>query len=216
MSSKRHLQNCEIGGITYQKQLPATRIMSLTLTNGAASLTFVPRDMPEPRLTAALPAPRDGSSAATVRKQPLPETNAMPATKKLQHQHIQPHLMLKRLQRLLQRRQTLLHLRQYLQSQRNVPKQMFVHPHQGQYLARQLPLRLLLLQSQRQFTNLHFSFGKTGISISDQQCRNQLRQSISVRLYLLLRILAAFRSKNPGFSSGVFITCKIRLESFSI
>ena len=56
--------------------------MSLTLTNGAASLTFVPRDMPEPRLTAALPAPRDGSSAATVRKQPLPETNAMPATKK--------------------------------------------------------------------------------------------------------------------------------------
>lgn len=60
-----------------KKQLPATRIMSLTLTNGAASLTFVPRDMPEPQLTAALPAPRDGNSAATVRKQPLPETNAI-------------------------------------------------------------------------------------------------------------------------------------------
>ena len=68
------------------------------------------------------------------------------------------------MQCLLQRRYAILCLRQYLQFQRNVSKQMFVHPHQGQYLARQLPLRLLLLQSQRQFTNLHFSFGKIGVS----------------------------------------------------
>ena len=191
--------------------------MSLTLTNGAASLTFVPRDMPEPRLTAALPAPRDGSSAATVRKQPLPETNAMPATKKTAtpayttSPHAQAVATFATAATNLTTPAAVLTVPKKCtktnvctSSSRTISGKA-ASPPPAAFTKSTAVHKSALLFRENRYINIRSAMPKSAAA-----------KYISPAIPIITNISRFPQQKTPDFHPGFFITCKIRLESFSI